>query len=71
MAFEDELVSRLFNGDNVSETVTDADIEYFKIKLAQTKNSVEAEKLRSQIALLESAALIYHERLVAELKRKK
>ena len=55
----------------VPETVTDADAEYIRQKLARTRSSAEAEKYRKQLALLEQCLLIAHkERVKLDAKRK-
>lgn len=44
-----------------SERLLELDIEYFRDKLTFTFDATERARLEKQIALLEDAAVIYHE----------
>lgn len=56
----------------VPETVTDADAEYIRLKLARAQTSEEAEKYRKQLALLEQCLLVAHnERVKLDSRKKK
>ena len=62
---------KILDAFGVPETVTDADAEYIRQKLARARTSEEAEKYRKQLALLEQRLLVAHnERVKLESKRK-
>lgn len=66
--FDQELHARLFpeGSDKVSHNVTEADVEYFRIKLSRSTDDKEAAKLQKIIDLLEDAVVIYHEQRLKE-----
>lgn len=63
---------QIIDNGGIPENISDADAEYFRIKISKCSNPQEAEKYRNQLALIENALLIAHnERVKNESKRKK
>lgn len=62
---------KILDAFGVPDSVTDADAEYIRQKLARARTSEEAEKYRKQLALLEQCLLIAHkERVKLDANRK-